>query len=908
MAVNIGPKIGIDGEAEYRKELKSIIQETKTLAAETNAAAEAFENADDKEKAATDVAEKLNKQIEAQRKLVKKLEEGVQKSAEATGENSDETNKWKEQLAKAKAGLSKLESQTKSTTGEVTDLGTAEDKTSQKTSVFGDVLKANLASKLIQSGLTLTMDIVKKIGEFFVSAVQGAAEYADEISTLSKTTGIGTDKLQEYTYAAKLLDVELGTITGALTKTKKSMASAKSGTGATAEAFKTLGVAVTDDSGELRDAETVFNEVLKALKGVTNETERDALAMQILGKGAAELNPLIEADADELEDLRAEAHKVGAVLDKDTLKILNDVQDGFDKAGLTWDAVKKKLGAKIGAALLPDLQDAVKLLQDFADTGDVGALIDGLYEKLDQFVTKTLPDLIDKAYELLPGISKTLLRKVKTFVGKTLPQLIKERMPGMAKNIGTTLGQIFGDLPELVKAGVQLAGALLKGLISAIPEFAKAFGKAFSKAQLSEEAQDMIDGFERVREKLGETKRAAERTASSLAEISAKQAQAEHWITIFDELSKKTNPTAADTERLQTAVDKLNELFPELGLQIDEESGKWNMNTAEIRNNIDAIADRYKAEAYYAAAADAQKDLAVLERERETQQNITKDLEHKIAAQETYLKALGTERTELAALLDERDEEGGVTAEWYAKAEEQLAKYGLTVATADEGLAELDRKLIEGRQTLDDWKAEYEAADETLQDYDSTINGLESDIEWFYAKADEAVNRSTENANKKISEVSDTVSGAAKTIGAEGVKVGEAAGAGVAKGIRDSKKVIDEAASMAISSAIGTMKSVAQIKSPSKVTENLIGKNLALGVIEGWDDVMDPAKMQDAFTLTPAFDAMQSSMVTNTTNTTNLGGISINVYAADGMDIDALTDAIMKKMQGAVNARKAVFA
>lgn len=908
MAVNIGPKIGIDGEAEYRKELKSIIQETKTLAAETNAAAEAFENADDKEKAATDVTEKLNKQIEAQRKLVKKLEEGVQKSAEATGENSDETNKWKEQLAKAKAGLSKLESQTKSTTGEVKDLGTAEESTGKQTSVFGDVLKANLASKLIQSGLTLTMDIVKKIGEFFIGAVQGAAEYADEISTLAKTTGIGTDELQEYTYAAKLLDVELETITGALTKTKKSMASAKSGPGAAAEAFKTLGVAVTDENGELRDAETVFNEVIKSLKGVTNETERDALAMQILGKGAAELNPLIEADANELEALKEEAHRVGAVLDKETLKILTEVQDGFDRAGLTWDAVKKKLGAKIGAALLPDLQDAIKLLQDFADTGDVGALIDGLYEKLDQFVTKTLPDLIDKAYELLPGITKTLLRKTKTFIGKTLPKIIEDRLPNMAKNIGTTLGQIFGNLPELIKAGVQLAAALLKGLISAIPEFAKAFGQAFSKAQLSDEAQDMIDGFERVREKLGETKSAAERTAESFAEISAKQAQAEHWIEIFDELSKKTEPTAAETERLQTAVNKLNELFPELGLQIDEETGKWNLNTAEIRNNIEAIADRYKAEAYYAAAADAQKELAVLERERDAQQQIVSDLDYKIEKQKTYLDAIGAEREELAALLNERDEEGGVTAEWYAKAEEQLAKYGLTIETVDEGYAELNRKFIEGQRTLNEWQVEIDAADETLQAYDNTITGLEGDIEWFYGKADEAINRSTENANKKINEVSGTVSSAAKTIGKDGEEVGSAAGAGVAKGILSQKKNIEGAASAAISGAIQTMREVAQIQSPSKVTENLIGKNLALGVIEGWDDVMDPAKMQTAFTLTPAFAAMQSSMVTNTTNTTNLGGVSINVYAAEGMDINALTDAIMKKMQGAVNARKAVFA
>ena len=42
MAVNIGPRIGIDGEAQYRKELSNIIQQQKTLQAEMNAVTSSF--------------------------------------------------------------------------------------------------------------------------------------------------------------------------------------------------------------------------------------------------------------------------------------------------------------------------------------------------------------------------------------------------------------------------------------------------------------------------------------------------------------------------------------------------------------------------------------------------------------------------------------------------------------------------------------------------------------------------------------------------------------------------------------------------------------------------------------------------------------------------------------------------
>ena len=69
------------------------------------------------------------------------------------------------------------------------------------------------------------------------------------------------------------------------------MSSARKGTGEIADAYRRLGVSVTDMSGNLRDSETVYWETIDALGKVSNETERDALAMQIFGKSAQELIP-----------------------------------------------------------------------------------------------------------------------------------------------------------------------------------------------------------------------------------------------------------------------------------------------------------------------------------------------------------------------------------------------------------------------------------------------------------------------------------------------------------------------------------------------------------------------------------------------------------------------------------------
>jgi hypothetical protein len=114
----------------------------------------------------------------------------------------------------------------------------------------------------------------------------GTAAYADEILTMSTVTGVSTESLQAYKYAAELVDVSLDTLTASMSKNVKSMSSARGGTGAAAEAYKALGVSVTGANGELRDAETVYWEAIDALGNVANETERDALAMQLFGKSA----------------------------------------------------------------------------------------------------------------------------------------------------------------------------------------------------------------------------------------------------------------------------------------------------------------------------------------------------------------------------------------------------------------------------------------------------------------------------------------------------------------------------------------------------------------------------------------------------------------------------------------------
>ena len=160
--------------------------------------------------------------------------------------------------------------------------------TSEQFKEMGNKLTA--AGQAMQGLSMAAAAVAASIGAVTVKS----ASWADDINTMSKIYGIGTRELQQYSAAAELVDVDVETIAKSHSKLTKQMNSAAKGTGASAEAFEKLGVSVTNSDGSLRDADAVWQDTIKALGSMENETERDAVAMQLMGKSAQELNPLIE--------------------------------------------------------------------------------------------------------------------------------------------------------------------------------------------------------------------------------------------------------------------------------------------------------------------------------------------------------------------------------------------------------------------------------------------------------------------------------------------------------------------------------------------------------------------------------------------------------------------------------------
>lgn len=205
-----------------------------------------------------------------------------------------------------------------------------------------------------------------------------AGKTADDLNTLSKTTGLTTASIQKLQYASAIIDVDFETVQGSLSKLTKNMDAAREGTGATAEAFATLGVAVKDEvTGELLNNEDVFYKTIDALAKVQNETERDALAMQIFGKSAQELNPLILGGADALKKMGEEAENRGLIISQEELDKANEFNDVIDQVSAEGKQTMMELGVEIGKALLPVLEklsDGISNVMDWMRGLDEGTM------------------------------------------------------------------------------------------------------------------------------------------------------------------------------------------------------------------------------------------------------------------------------------------------------------------------------------------------------------------------------------------------------------------------------------------------------------------------------------------------------------------------------------------------------
>lgn len=356
MAGNIkGITIEINGETKnLNKALKDVNSTTKSLETELKSVNAALKLDPKNVELLKQKQDLLTKAVDESKKSLKVLKDAKDKAdkdmANGTEINQEQYRKLQREIAFAEGKVKNFEKAIKNNTEAIK-------KSSREIDIFGDKTE-----KLNKAADTM-LKVAAAGGTAIVGMAMKSAQAADDINTMAKVTGLSTEEIQKYQYAAERIDVDIETLTGSMSKMTKNMMTATKGTGDAYEAFKALGVEFVNQDGTLRDKQEVFAELISALGKMENETQRDALAMQIFGKSAQDLNPLILGGAEDLKKYGEEAEQAGLILSQDALDGANAFQDGIDKLKATVTAGIGKMGGQFATSLVPAIEKAIKVIE-----------------------------------------------------------------------------------------------------------------------------------------------------------------------------------------------------------------------------------------------------------------------------------------------------------------------------------------------------------------------------------------------------------------------------------------------------------------------------------------------------------------------------------------------------------------
>ena len=318
----------------------------------------------------------LTKEVTTAEKEIAKINKQIAKTGEATEEQKKDLERLSKTVKDGKDALEALKLKESQLQSQINDTN----KKIEEERAALEKLKTSMADTKKYS-----TELVKEFGALGAAATaavaglfaftKGSAQWADDLNTLSMQTGISTEELQKFAYASDIIDVSTETMTSSLTKLTRNMQSAaEGGTSAAAKAFQELGISITDASGQLRDRQEVFYEAIDALGRIENVTERDAVAMNIFGRSAQELNPLILGGAQTLKELGDEAERAGLILDQTTLNGLNDFNNKIDLLKAKGAQIKNFAASEMTPALDGLLDVANELLDEINKMAKSGEL------------------------------------------------------------------------------------------------------------------------------------------------------------------------------------------------------------------------------------------------------------------------------------------------------------------------------------------------------------------------------------------------------------------------------------------------------------------------------------------------------------------------------------------------------
>ena len=503
MAVDIGPKIGIDGEKEFRDALKSMGQQLKTLDTEMRSVTSAFAANDNSQQKLAAQSDVLTRQLEIQKQRVTEIQKALDYAKANYAENSNEVQRWQQALNNATTDLNNTRRQLDELENGVDDVGDAMDDAGKKSSTFGDILKGSLASEAIINGVKA---VANGIRDLIGGAIEGYGEYEQLVGGVETLFGTSAKKVEEYAdNAYKTAGLSANDYMETVTSFSASLLQSMGNDTEAAAEKATL--AINDMSDNANKMGTDMQSIQNAYQGFAkqNYTMLDNLK---LGYGGTkeEMQRLID-DANALNAAQGNYTNYTIESYADIVDAIHDVQTEMGITGTTakeasttvegsinsmraaWATFVTGLGTQNAdiAALSAQLIESVGTV-----AANVLPVIETVLTNIADTVKEQGPEMISQfvgyAIDKLPEVVALGLQMVLALV-KGLAQNLPKLINGALEMIDTIAGALYDALPDIAEVGVEIVKGLWEGIKSMV---------SWLKDKVSDFVGGIVDGVKGV--------------------------------------------------------------------------------------------------------------------------------------------------------------------------------------------------------------------------------------------------------------------------------------------------------------------------------------------------------------------------------------------------------------------------
>ena len=474
---SFGGSVKLSGESEYRKALRDITSSLKEVSSELKLTNIQFTNGEKTVKETKTSYDSANNTIKEQREKVNELRETLKQAEKQYGSNNEKVKLFKTQLNNAESQLASMEEQTDKSTKEIKEMKKGFDDAGSGALKFGDILKANVLSEAIVSGIKKLGSVVKEVGSAFIKIGKQALDsYADYeqlvggVETLFKDNASTVENYANNAYKTAGLSANeyMETVTAFSASLLQSL------NGDTAKSAEVADMAITDMADNANKMGTSMDMIQNAYQGFAkqNYTMLDNLK---LGYGGTK---------SEMERLLADAQKISGV--KYDISNLNDVYQAIHviqgELGITGTTAKEASTTIQGS--ISSMQSAWQnMLTGLANgNADISGLLENLadsvltvadnimpvVEQVANSIMEILPEVLNRITENLPqflSAGSNILTNIITGLTNNMPAI----MNAIMQILNTLINTVVQNLPQIIDAGIQILTSLVQGIAESLP-------------------------------------------------------------------------------------------------------------------------------------------------------------------------------------------------------------------------------------------------------------------------------------------------------------------------------------------------------------------------------------------------------------------------------------------------------